>query len=369
MCTEHVSRVENNDIFVDLNLGTACNFRCEYCFEQGCYTSEVMRPEVLDRFLGLAKTVLDSGVGISVCFWGGEPMLYMDAIKKTIDALGNYDLARFMLYTNGWFVRQNERTLDEFVVKCGGRFALQISHDFMPMGFNHRVLPGKKQDEVDEHVLDAFRWCDAREINFTAKSTATMDDLERRLFEQYKTFEAFRDTLRHRDNFLLAITPDTSNTKPVDENLLGEQLRSLLVHFAKSKKQNTGFVWFDNPGKVLCSGGARSFIVDVDGTVYPCHRCVYGWGENHDRMNTGYTSVFDDNVLYKIEHNVIVRNNLCDANAQCAACDTLLCFRCNAHNCGGDLMRWNASNHQAQCNMFKFISKYISAYQQMRKEW
>ena len=233
-CNDMPMQVDQR-FFVDLNLGTACNFRCEYCFEQGCYTSMSMRKDVLERFLTLAKIILDNGSHLEICFWGGEPMLYFDTVIKVIDSLYQYDNVSFLLYTNGWFVRKQGQILENIVDKCGWRFTLQISHDFMPNELNHRVMPGKTRAEVEAHVLDAFRWCDEREINFSAKSTSTIDDMEHHLFEQYMTFFEFRNSLRHKENFSLAITPDTSNKKMIDEQALGEQLHKLLVFWAKNK--------------------------------------------------------------------------------------------------------------------------------------
>ncbi len=365
----NVQQQQGNSIAIDLNLGTGCNFRCKYCFEQGCYTDKAISRDVVDRFVYLVDEMTAVDTNVSICFWGGEPMMYMDTINYVMDKLGRNPLVSFFLYTNGWFIKQHEKTLDDFISTCGKRFTLQISHDFMPGDMNKRVMLNKSSDEVTHRVLDALRWCDEREMNFSAKSTLMIDDLEHNLFTQYMTFNDFRKTLKHHDTFFLAITPDTDNTRAADEQALGEQLKKLLVYFANNKMKKTYFHWFDDAHRAVCAGGATTFIVDVDGTVYPCHRCLYGWGENHDRANTGYTSVFDDNVLYKIEHNVIARNHLSRENEQCAACDTLVCFRCNATNCKGDLMNWNKSNPDVQCNMYKFISKYIAAYQKMRSEW
>lgn len=359
----------NNDFFIDLNLGTSCNFRCKYCFEQGCYTDKKMSPEVVDRFLHIANEMLAVGTKVNICFWGGEPMLYMDTVQRVIDELGDNEKVTFLLYSNGWFVRKYSDVLDKIVAKCGNRFSLQISYDFLPVELNNRVMPGKTQIEVATHVLDAVKWCDEREMMFSVKSTATIDDVEHHLFDIYKSFIDFRETLKHKDMFYLAITPDTLNKRPVDTKALDEQLKQLLVYFAKHKMRPTYFRWFDDAHRAVCSGGAKSFIIDVDGTVYPCHRCVYGWGDDHDRGNTGYTSIFDDNVLYKVEHNFIARNNLSSENEQCAKCDTLMCFRCNAANCGGDLACWDKSNYDEQCKMYKFISNYIAAYQKMSREW
>lgn len=358
-----------NDIFIDMNLGTNCNFRCKYCFEQGCYTNKTMAPDVVERVIYLVKEMLATDTHVNICFWGGEPMLYMDTVQHVINEVGDNDNMTFLLYSNGWFVRQYSDVLDKIIAKCGNRFTLQVSYDFLPAELNNRVMPGKSPVEVADHVLDAIRWCDEREMLFSAKSTAMIDDIEHRLYDIYTTFNEFRQTLKHKDSFYLAITPDTLNTKKVDKQALGEQLKKLLVYFAKHKMKPTYFRWFDEGRKAVCSGGARSFIVDVDGTVYPCHRCVYGWGESHDRKETGYTNVFDDNVLYKVEHNFIARNNLSAQNEQCAACNALVCFRCNAANCGGDLRQWDKSNNDEQCNMYRFISDHVAAYQRMSSEW
>ena len=74
---------------VTIYLGSKCNLNCAYCHKD--ITNDV---SVSQEFIDRLKTMDD----LVVKFMGGEPLLYMDAIKKFVDELPN---AKFIITTNG----------------------------------------------------------------------------------------------------------------------------------------------------------------------------------------------------------------------------------------------------------------------------
>ena len=74
---------------VTIYLGSKCNLNCAYCHKE--ITNDV---QVSDEFIARLKTMDD----LIVKFMGGEPLLYMDTIKRFIDELPN---AKFVITTNG----------------------------------------------------------------------------------------------------------------------------------------------------------------------------------------------------------------------------------------------------------------------------
>lgn len=353
------------EMHLELNLGDDCNFRCQYCFEAGYYKPRTVEPRVVDRFIELAKTVLDHGQPLGISFWGGEPMMHMDVVYRVLDELADYKDVNVLLYTNGWFIEPNHEQLLPRIKRWGKRLVIQVSHDFLPTELSHRVIPGVDNAVVERRVLNGIRWLDSVDAGFAIKTTGTFDDLEHHLYNQFINFMNFRKELVHRDDVSMGYTPDTTDSRAVDEELLGAQLNKLLVYFAKHKLTDPHFVWFSGTARKMCSAGRNSVIIDVDGSVLYCHGCLYGG--HRDELQ--FASVFDQNILYKIEHTVVKQRNLMNDNARCAECDALMCFRCNAINCGGDVNNWDACNHPNICDAYRFISRYIRAYLVMRERW
>ena len=360
---------EQKQINMELNLGDDCNFRCHYCFEAGYYKPRSVEPRVVERFIELGKIVLEHGQRLSVSFWGGEPMLHMDAIDRVLSELGEYPSVDFLLYTNGWFVEQYGDVLLKHSATIGKRFCVQVSHDFLPPEINHRVIPGVDGAAVEQRVLDAIRWLDRSDVTYAIKTTGMLSDLEHHLFEQYMRFVTFREELRHKDEITMGYTPDTTDFRAIDEAALGEQLHKLLVYFAERRMLDTHFNWFYGNRKLMCAAGKSSCLVDVDGNALYCHGCLYYVKQPELADEVRFANIFDDNALFKIEYSKVTSEQLYLHNPQCAACEAEVCFRCNAINCRGDVSRWSVSNVLNSCNMYKFISKYIRAYLAMRERW
>ena len=105
-----------------LMLGEACNFRCRYCL-QDCHDGRTMKKDVkisenvINYIRRLAKAQK-----IKIMFWGGEPLIYLDTIKKCVSALG--DAAEYGIVTNGSLL--DEETV-EFLNDNG--FTVSLSHD------------------------------------------------------------------------------------------------------------------------------------------------------------------------------------------------------------------------------------------------
>jgi hypothetical protein len=75
---------------ITIYLGSRCNLNCAYCHRE----VEENEPKVSDALLNYIK----SRPNITVKFMGGEPTLYMDEIKRIVDAAPH---ASFSISTNG----------------------------------------------------------------------------------------------------------------------------------------------------------------------------------------------------------------------------------------------------------------------------
>ena len=126
-----------------LLLGAECNMNCRHCLQKPMRNEKFSLNEInkevkvlLDNYIEYAKEhkYLD-GRPNYVCFWGGEPLLHWDFIRKTIvevfdkHNLYNNTNVRFVLTTNGLLLDQNKV---DFINKYGLRilFSYDAPHPF-----------------------------------------------------------------------------------------------------------------------------------------------------------------------------------------------------------------------------------------------
>ncbi len=87
-----------NKVF--LMLGPACNFKCRYCLQTGvCAPPKEPTEEVYQYLERLVKIRPSYQNPLAITFWGGEPLVYIDVIRKVIARLGNK--LSYGLVTNG----------------------------------------------------------------------------------------------------------------------------------------------------------------------------------------------------------------------------------------------------------------------------
>ena len=353
---------------IDLNLGDNCNFRCSYCFEREHSAARVLTDDVLERFISLVKMATETGSTVNINFWGGEPLLHIKHVRRVLDEFTGNERVSFLMYTNGWYVLDNSDLLLKARETYGKRLVIQVSHDFLPGDLSHRVNPSSTPVETEERVLNAIRFLDDNDFEYSVKTTGSFEDLEDNFCEQFVNFHNFRLTLKKRDQIGYGYTPDTCATRAVNREKFEAQLLKLLKFFAANKLKNPNFRWFNNENQRLsCGAGKHSFAVDVNGNTKYCHGCFYHNEANDDTLKIA--NIFDDNALFLAEHNYVAENSLNLPDGKCKTCDALVCFRCNAMNCNGDVKHWADPCVDNVCEVYKIASKYIEAFRVMSKKW
>ena len=115
-----------------IDVGDGCNLKCKYCYAlEGTYGKKV-KFLPLEQMIAIYHDVCKKykfGVE-NICFFGGEPMLAFDTIKKFVIYVKEYNLAhkliktRFSMITNGTLIKDEDW---DFFVK--NNFLLTISLD------------------------------------------------------------------------------------------------------------------------------------------------------------------------------------------------------------------------------------------------
>ncbi|MFX0142212.1 MAG: 4Fe-4S cluster-binding domain-containing protein, partial [Candidatus Hodarchaeota archaeon] len=93
---EYISRLKNEVGQLVLNISERCNMRCEYCAYSGSYYYNRKHSSKMMNF-NTAKKVLDfyyktnkKEKKMVIGFYGGEPLLNFQLIKRIINYIENY---------------------------------------------------------------------------------------------------------------------------------------------------------------------------------------------------------------------------------------------------------------------------------------
>lgn len=96
-----------------------CNFDCSYCYEQGYRRTTKMDFKTADQVVKFAKRMIRPNSGMSVTWYGGEPLLALDVIEYLSDAFSKagFTLHDNTIITNGYLL--NEEVAKMLASKAG----------------------------------------------------------------------------------------------------------------------------------------------------------------------------------------------------------------------------------------------------------
>ncbi len=299
-----------------LHVAHDCNLRCEYCTYSGRYYTRTHSPERMSE--DLAFEAIDFLVkhskerkSVVVGFYGGEPLLEFDLIRKVVEYTENFyaeKIFQFTITTNGVLLSE-----DVVAYLKSKNFNLMISLDGPKELHNkYRRFSDEKGsfDLIYENLKNAKN--NHREYFQVLKTNTVLTPGQD--FDDIINFFRNDSLLRNVDSWFSMLS-DMDSKEPIDFGdsflvlyqkehfklmlyLLGELERSYIseafmrylneltdaykVHLSKTKM----------PVKAHPSGpcvaGVNKLFVDVNGDFYPCERVGENSAIKIGSLNEGY---------------------------------------------------------------------------------
>ena len=329
-----MNRTEFQIIFI--MLGEECNFKCTYCM-QGDHNECVTQPVLSNKLLSFLDNY-KSKDKTYICFWGGEPLLYFQAIREIVERYKD----KFMYETvsNGSLLT---REIVDFFNKHHIR--LNLSHDGKITERTRKVdvLKNKKikslYDDIKirsinvtyssispsiESIIKSYP--DNQMITINTMINTTDTDASRSYADfDYRKYESdIRYLLSSYEDYI-----NGDSTKWREYNNVEHMIQSLKTYLHEGRKVNRCFD---------CGRGMKMLNVDCDGNLYMCHNSRVKIGDVTDKWE-------------EVELNI--NNIISKSRAKCNSC---------AFNkvCGGNCMMLSGVGEAQKCKLSKmFYSIFI----------
>lgn len=277
---------KSNVYRIYLMLGSACNFNCRYCIQGGEFQGyhHAIEQEINPDVYSYMRSIVDAhkeGHRVAIMYWGGEPLLYFDTIKKIVP---EFLKAEHVIVSNGSLLTQEIvnylNTYDiHYVVSNDGlhtdktriiniledKAFLSLFRQVKLRGIDS-VISAYCQDyqELEQYIADRCGQETAQDSEFLLPSVIMPEDA------YHFDYEKFRQSLRNRLE------------KGIADILSGDMSRDLLKTSMCLREIN----YMDKLKMPRCSQMDANLNIDLQGNIYVCHNSTVKVGTIYDDDKT-----------------------------------------------------------------------------------
>ena len=289
-----------------LMLGPKCNLQCKYCLQHDMVNSDSSKvsKEVINWLKGVLRTQKTEPV---ITFYGGEPLVYWDAIVDVIKQLGE---CHYGIITNGKLLTEDKIDfLNDYNV------SVAVSWD----GTN--VLETRGYDVL----MSNLELMKIKKLSFSGVLSSAnypkdfLDGLEDFML-------AYEEENGHYPRLNIDTIMDFGNCNDL-RNVDAEKLASQMYEIIENKEHKVSYTEFNDKmiggyeffrtyedEKALCGNGYTTWNVDKEGNVYRCHNCGDKLGTINDQY---YDLIMRATKLDPTEYNYKTRCKDCPAQSMC----------------------------------------------------
>ena len=322
----------NSQLVLTILPTEGCNFRCEYCYEE--HKQNIMSKEKQDALIKFVRRNLKYYGGLSVSWFGGEPLLYPEIIenlsiefkkicksyKKPFNAI---------MTTNGYlldfemFERMKKCNVTYYQITLDGMAEIHDKQRYLAGGQPTFDIIVKNLKEIKEREKSKF-------YTITIRTNLTVQSLE-----AYPKFAEFIKT-----NFLddgrfsqrIRVAWNGTNSEEYEKNIISnlhglldngetnlslqESVKKSLYKITDEKSLRKNFLEVLYAHYPCYAAKANSFIFGPDGRVFKCT-------VHFDDSKDGVIGVLNDDGQIDINEDIEVK-----WITQTAADDKAKCYEC-----------------------------------------
>lgn len=266
-------------------LGSACNLSCRYCIQHPVVNTPCPVEVDIDVIKWIDDIAEKRTEKLEVCFYGGEPLLYFDAIREIVGLRQNRNI-HYSIITNG---RALTREMVNFMNAYDFRVAVSWDGSCVKDTRGYDVVRAKL-----DLLLDLKNLCltgVVSEKNYPwdiLKAMQTVDDVY---------FPIHRHHIGVNLDFIFGVNLPDPSLADVDTEKLSNQMREVLKEYdkyARSGEADPCIVqwvtrYLENYMQLsgedfspYCKNGLDILNVDLAGNLYLCHNCRTIVGNIHE---------------------------------------------------------------------------------------
>lgn len=248
-----------------------CNFRCVYCYEKKCYQNSKMNEETEDAIVTFVQGFIPKITGISISWYGGEPLLAMDVIERLSNKLIGLAKKNKLAYnasmvTNGYLLsRECAMRLAELEVKY---IQITVDGDEETHDKKRPLVNGGRTYERIFHNLE--------EINGQINQVAIRVNIDR---NNKSAIKAVNDEIHKRKLINVSVYPAPIrgiNDCYDEDSCMGRtDFFDFEYEFLKSlpEKEYTAHIQQKYPvlsGNSCGADNDLAYVIDAEGNLYKC---------------------------------------------------------------------------------------------------
>lgn len=293
-----------------LHVSHDCNLRCKYCFAStgdfGMGRRMTMDPDVAKKAIDFVVERSGSRRNIEVDFFGGEPLMAFDTVKKTVE------------YARSIEKEKNKKF--RFTITTNGILLNDESIDYINENMDNCVLSLDGRREVNDEMRPTPNGCGSYDVivpkfkKLVSQRGKDRDYYVRGTFTS-KNLDFSNDVLSIADEGFdqLSVEPVTSepgtgyDLSEKDLPWIAEEYEKLVDIMQKRRKEGKGFNFFhfmvdlqQGPCVIKrlrgCGAGYEYVAVSPDGDIYPCHQFV---GRPEFKLGSIFDGSFDMDISEK----------------------------------------------------------------------
>lgn len=323
-----------------LKVTRKCNFRCVYCYED--YSKPLMEDEVQNGIINFVEKELKKGKikNLVISWFGGEPMLNIDGIKKMasvfIRICNEYEVIYTSnIVTNGYLL--DKKNVD-ILLNCGiDTFQITVDGPEHIHNKQRRSLDGKKT--YGTILKNLFDLKDRKEKFSVILRTNISKQMLGRMDEYIEDIKPLFQDERFYALYHPVVDFDTMVHEVSDRQILDEMLYGI-----KKGMRFTPLTEFLSIKNSLCYAMQENrYVVDVDGTISKCTVV------NEPYSIVGFISK-DGTIVFNKNENVWKGARISDKCTECnyfAACG------------GGACPLYYLKRGHARCMKYKDEEMYV----------
>lgn len=290
-----------------LHLAHDCNLRCDYCFAKGgafAGKRELMSEETARAAIDFIADISGSRRNIEIDFFGGEPLLNFEVLKRTVEYARSIESARkkkfrFTVTTNAFHLTDEmkeyiDENMDNVVVSIDGRPRV---HDAVRRTVGGGGSYGRVAENAKEMLLK-------RKGEYYVRGTFTADNLDFSKDVLHVADMGFKGV-----SIEPVVTKGARELKPEHLDAVFSEYYALAQEYEARRKGGRGFTFFHfmvdlDAGPCLqkrtrgCGAGTEYVAVAPSGEIYPCHQFV---GKPEYRMGSVYGQRLNEDIARRFD--------------------------------------------------------------------